>query len=60
MQLEYKLKFEAKDSNEGLRKITALAQTVKFLPVEDLEFIAKTSKDKPNWVKKAKPYTNYL
>ena len=59
-QFEYKLKLEARDQPESVRKMKAITDVLKSLKVEDLEYIAKMSKEKPNWVEKAKPYAKYL
>lgn len=60
MQFEYKIRFEAENKEQSITKMNAISQILRFLSADDLEFIAKTSKEKPNWVKKAKPYTNFL
>lgn len=59
-QFEYKLKLEAANQPESVRKMKAITDILKSLKVEDLEYVADMSKKKPNWVEKAKPYAKFL
>lgn len=59
-QFEYKIKFEATDQAESVKKVSALVDIVKSLSTEDLIYIAEMSKKKPKWVEKAKPYAKFL
>lgn len=60
MEFQYNIKFNATTKEESLKVMNAITQIIKSISVEDLEYVAKISKDKPSWVKKAKPYEKFL
>lgn len=51
---EYKIKLEAKDSNEAKQAIEAMFAIKKGLTHADLLLFAKIVKEKPNLIQKAK------
>lgn len=57
---KYTLEFNTSTKEDSLKVMNAVTQIIRSVSVEDLEYIAKISKAKPGWVKKAKPYENFL
>lgn len=60
MEKNYNFKVTADTEQKCLEKVTAASDIIKALPHDDLIYLADLAKKKPNFVKKAKPYSHLL
>ena len=54
------LKFNTDSEQKGIEKMKAIVSLINNLDHDDLLYLSQLSERKKGWVKKAKPYENFL